>query len=165
MFQTLDIIKFVFPFIELCLFFCLYGKPFKFMKKFYCSMTLFRNARKFYGLCLLIVLFFVNWCCCMTSPNYAVGLSAVIIMLFFSYRVTDLVLRCLKRNKVLFFTTMILSMACYAIPYLNSLFHVLYTIGIASVFYPSESLLKIRKDDWKVMDKEMIQDRIFKEYN
>jgi hypothetical protein len=101
----------------------------------------------------------------MTSPNYAVGLSAMVIMLFFSYRVTDLVLRCLKRNKVLFFTAMILSMACYAIPYLNSLFHVLYTIGIASVFYPSESLLKIRKDDWVVMDKETIQDRIFKEYN
>jgi hypothetical protein len=101
----------------------------------------------------------------MTSPNYAVGLSAVIIMLFFSYRVTDLVLRCLKRNKVLFFTTMILSMGCYAIPYLNSLFHVLYTIGIASVFYPSERLLKIGKVDWMAMDKQMIQDRIFKEYN
>ena len=43
--------------------------------------------------------------------------------------------------------------------------HVLYTIGIASVFYPSERLLKIRKDDWMVMDKETIQDRIFKEYN
>ena len=60
---------------------------------------------------------------------------------------------------------MILSMACYAIPYLNSLFHVLYTIGIASVFYPSERLLKIWKVDCMALDKQMIQDIIFKEYN
>lgn len=165
MLQTLEIIKFVFPFVELCMFFCLYRKTYNFMKRFYCNMTLFRNARKFYSLCVLIVLFFINWCCCMTDQNYAVGLSVMMIVLCFSYRVSDYVLSRLKANKVLFFATMVISMICFAIPYLNSLFHVFYTIGIASVFYPSAHLLKIPKEEWMAMDKQMIQKRILKEYN
>ena len=101
----------------------------------------------------------------MTDQNYAVGLSVMMIVLCFSYRVSDYVLSRLKANKVQFFATMVLGMICFAIPYLNSLFHVFYTIGIASVFYPSARLLKIPKEEWMAMDKQMIQERILKEYN
>lgn len=163
--QYLNTLKFILPFMELVVFFCLYGKTYSFMKKYYCNMTLFRSARKFYSLCLMVMLVLINWSCCMTDQNYAVGFAALVSMSFFSYRVTDIVLLKLKTKKTLFFITMVLSMICFAVPYLNSLFHVLYTVGIASAFYPSQRLLKITKEEWMKMDRQRIQDKIIKEYN
>ena len=57
-----------------------------------------------------------------------------------------------------------LALVCYSIPYMNSIFHVLYTLGVASVFYPSEKVLRM-KDDTDHIDNPLdLLQKILKNY-
>lgn len=146
MIQTLNIIKFLYSFILLTVFFCLYKKEYGFMKRFYWRMTISHSARKLFVIVLLSTLIFMNWCCYMTDPNYAVGFAATITVCIFFNRVADRVLHRLHERKLFLLLTFMLALVCYAIPYMNSIFHVLYTLGVASIFYPSEKVLRIKDD-------------------
>lgn len=48
MIHTLTIIRFLFPFLLLLAFFCLYKKPYRCMQSFMWRMVVFDSARKFY---------------------------------------------------------------------------------------------------------------------
>lgn len=164
MIQTLQLIKFVYPFILLALFFWLYRKDYKIMRRFYRRMTISISARKLYILTTLCALLFINWCCCTTAPNYAVIMGAFITVCFFFYRVADRILHRLHESNRLTLITFMLAMVCLAIPYMNSIFHVLFTIGVASTFYPSERVLRIKDEkNYKSNSPEFL-DKILKKY-
>ena len=65
MIHTLTIIRFLFPFLLLLAFFCLYKKPYRCMQSFMWRMVVFDSARKFYLSIMMLTLIFINWCCCM----------------------------------------------------------------------------------------------------
>ena len=47
---------------------------------------------------------------------------------------------------------------------MNSIFHVLYTLGVASVFYPSEKVLRIKDEADCISNPLKLLERIFKSY-
>ena len=95
---------------------------------------------------MLSSLIFMNWCCFVTDPNWAVALAAIMTCCLFFNRVADAALHRLHERKRLWALTLMLALVCYSIPYMNSVFHVLYTLGVASVFYPSEKVLRIKDE-------------------
>ena len=144
MIQILYTIKFLFPFLLMALFFCLYKKEYGFMKRFYYKIVMSYNARKFYCIVLLIMLIFLNWCSFETDQNYAVACAALMTIPFMFNKVADRILHRLHESLRLLVTTLILEMVCYAAPYLNSIFQVLFTVSVASLFYPSERVLAMK---------------------
>ena len=109
-------------------------------------MTMFFNARKLFIIVMLSSLILMNWCCFMTDSNWAVGFAALMTGCLFFNRVADAALHRLHERKRLWAFTIMLALVCYSIPYMNSVFHVLYTLGVASVFYPSERVLRIKNE-------------------
>ena len=109
-------------------------------------MTMTHSARKLFVIAVLASLILMNWCCYMTDPNWAVLLAAIMTGCLFSNKVADRVLNRLHERKRLWTLTLMLALVCYSIPYMNSIFHVLYTLGVASVFYPSERVLRIKNE-------------------
>ena len=63
MMHTLTFIRFLFPFLLLLAFFCLYKKQYRCMKSFMWRMVVFDSARKFYVSIMMLALIFINWCC------------------------------------------------------------------------------------------------------
>ena len=127
-------------------------------------MTMTRSARKLFIIAVLALLILLNWCCYMTDPNWAVLFAAVVTCCLFSNRVADRVLHRLHERKRFWTLTLMLALICYSIPYMNSIFHVLYTLGVASVFYPSEKVLRI-KDDTDSIDNPLdLLQKILKNY-
>lgn len=164
MIQTIQLIKFFYPFMLLAVFFCLYKKENSITKMFCWRMTMTLNARKLYLFVMLSSLIFMNWCCFMTDPNYAVAFAAFMTFCLLFNRMADAVLHRLHERKRLWAFTLILSLICYSTPYMNSIFHVLYTLGVASVFYPSEHVLRIRDEVNSIRNlHEQIQ-RVFHSY-
>ena len=164
MIQTIQLIKFFYPFILLAAFFCLYKKEYSITKKFCWCMTMYFNARRLFAFLSVGLLLFMNWCCFMTNPNLAVLFSAVVTCCLFSYRVADAVLHRLHERTRLWALTLMLALVCYSIPYMYSIFLLLYTLDVASVFYPSERVLRIRNEaDSIINPKELIQ-RIIRNY-
>lgn len=164
MIQTIQLIKLFFPFILLAVFFCLYKKENSITKRFCWKMTLFYSARKLFIIVVLISLIFMNWCCYMTDPNWAVGFSAAITGCLLFYRVTDRVLHRLHESKRLWAITLMLCLVCYSIPYMNSLFHVLYTLGVASVFFPSERVLRMKDETDSICNPLELLQKILRSY-
>lgn len=144
MILSLFIVKLVFPFLLLALFFYLYKKEYGFMKRFYYKSVTSLNARKLYCIALFAVLIFLNWCSFETDHNKAVACAALMTIPFMFNKVADRVLHLLHESLALLATTLILAMVCYTIPYLNSIFHVLFTVSVASQFYPSERVLAMK---------------------
>ena len=116
------------------------------MKTFMWKMVVFRYRRMFYVSMVTFLLLFINCCCCMTDPNMAVALSSLLTMILISRKIMVSVLRLLHERKRLWFFTVFLAMVCYAIPYMNSVFHLFFTLGMAAVFYPSEKVLALCDD-------------------
>lgn len=143
MIQTLTVIQFLIPFLLLAAFFCLYKKEYGFMKTFMWKMVMLPSARKFYAYIVVLLLLFINWCCSMTHPNAAVVLSSVITMFMLRRKIAASALHLLHDRKRLWFATLFVALVAYAIPYMNSVFLVLFTLGVASVFYPSEKVLRL----------------------
>lgn len=144
MIQTLYTIKLLFPFLLLTVFFCLYKKEYGFMKRFYYRSVMSYNSRKFYSIVLLTTLIFLNWCSFETDHNYAVACAALMTIPFMFNKVADRILHRLHESLRLLVTTLILAMVCYTAPYLNSIFHVLFTVSVAALFYPSERVLAMK---------------------
>ena len=164
MIQTIQLIKLIYPFILLTVFFCLYKKENGFTKNFCWRMTMFFNARKLFIIVMLSSLIFMNWCCFVTDPNWAVGFAALMTCGLLFNRVADAALHRLHERKRLWALTLMLALVCYSIPYMNSVFHVLYTLGVASVFYPSAKVLRM-KDDTDSIDNPLdLLQKILKNY-
>ena len=109
-------------------------------------MTMTFSARKLFIIVVLSSLIFMNWCCYMTDPNWAVAFAAFMTCCLLFNRVADHVLHRLHERKRFWALTLMLALVCYSIPYMNSIFHVLYTLGVASIFYPSERVLRIKDE-------------------
>ena len=144
MIQTLTLVRFAFPFLLLTVFFSLYRKEYGFMKRFMWKMTMYQSARSLYAYLVVLMLIFVNWCCHVTSPNVAVAISTILTLVLLSRRIADRTLHLLHERKRLWFATLVLSMICYAILYMNSMSLFLFAISVAAVFYPSEKVLHLR---------------------
>ena len=160
MIQTIQLIKFCYPFILLAVFFCLYKKDNRITRKFCWRMTMTRSARKLFIIAVLALLILLNWCCYMTDPNWAVLFAAVVTCCLFSNRVADRILHRLHERKRFWTLTLMLALICYSIPYMNSIFHVLYTLGVASVFYPSERVLRIKNEANSISNLQELLQRI-----
>jgi hypothetical protein len=155
MIQTLTVIQFILPFLLLVAFFCLYKKEYGFMKTFMCKMVMLPSARKLYAYVVVLLLLLVNWCCSMTNPNLAVVLSSVMTMVMLNRRIAASALHLLHDRKRLWFFTSFVALVAYAIPYMNSVFLVLFTLGVAAVFYPYEKVLRLmeeEKDGYKAQE-------------
>ena len=164
MIQTCQLIKFFFPFILLAVFFCLYKKENGITRRFCWRMTMTFSARKLFIIVLLSLLLLLNWCCYMTEPNWAVGLAALMTCSLFFNRVADRVLHWLHESRRLWVVTLMLALVCYSIPYTNSIFHVLYTLAVASVFYPSERVLRMKDEADSICNPKELLQRILQSY-
>ena len=131
MIHTLTIIRFLFPFLLLLAFFCLYKKPYRCMQSF-----------MFYLSIMMLTLIFINWCCCMTEPNLAVGLSSILTLALLNRRIADSTLHILHERKRFWLITLLIAVVCYATPYMNSVFQLFFLLSVAAVFYPSERVLQ-----------------------
>ena len=147
MIQTIQLIKLCYPFIILAVFFCLYKKDNRITRKFCWRMTMTHSARKLFVIAVLASLILMNWCCYMTDPNWAVLLAAIMT-------------GWLHERKRFWTLTLMLALICYSIPYMNSIFHVLYTLGVASVFYPSERVLRIKNEANSISNLQELLQRI-----
>lgn len=144
MLETYFFIRFVYPFLLLAVFFLLYRKQYRFMQRFYWRMTMLNNQRKIYLIFLLILLLGINYCFCAVDHNWGVGMSAFMTICFMSYKVGGRVLIRIHQNSKLLLATNLLAILCYAIPYVNSISIMLLTLGVASAFYPSERILRMK---------------------
>ena len=106
------------------------------MQSFMWRMVVFDSARKFY---LSIM---INWCCCMTEPNLAVGLSSILTLALLNRRIADSTLHILHERKRFWLITLLIAVVCYATPYMNSVFQLFFLLSVAAVFYPSERVLQ-----------------------
>ena len=91
---------------------------------------------------MMLALIFINWCCCMTEPNLAVGLSSILTLALLNRRIADSTLHLLHERKRLWLITLLVTMLCYATPYMNSVFQLFFLLSVAAVFYPSERVLQ-----------------------
>ena len=164
MIQTLQLIKFFYPFILLAVFFCLYKKEYSIIKRFCWRMTITFSARKLFIIVVLSSLIFMNWCCYMTDPNRAVAFAAFMTCCLLFNRVADRGLHRQHERKRFWALTLMLALVCYSIPYMNSIFHVLYTLGVASVFYPSEKVLHMKDDTDRIDNPLDFLQKILKNY-
>lgn len=110
MIQTIQLIKFLYPFILLAVFFCLYKKEYSIMKRFCWRMTMTFSARKLFIIVVLSSLIFMNWCCYMTDPNWAVAFAAFMTCCLLFNRVADRVLHRLHERKRFWALTLMLAL-------------------------------------------------------
>ena len=127
-------------------------------------MTMTFSARKLFIIVVLSSLIFMNWCCYMTDPNWAVAFAAFMTCCLLFNRVADRVLHRLHERKRFWALTLMLALVCYSIPYMYSIFLVLYTVGVASVFYPSERVLRIRNEANSICNPPGLLQRIIRNY-
>ena len=127
-------------------------------------MTMTFSARKLFIIVVLSSLIFMNWCCYMTDPNWAVAFAAFMTCCLLFNRVADRVLHRLHERKRFWALTLMLALVCYSIPYMYSIFLVLYTLGVASVFYPSERVLRIRNEANSICNPPGLLQRIIRNY-
>ena len=158
--QTIQLITIFSPFLPLAVFFRLYRKENSITMRFCWRMTMTHSARKLFVIAVLASLILMNWCCYMTDPNWAVLLAAIMTGCLFSNKVADRVLNRLHERKRFWTLTLMLALVCYSIPYMNSIFHVLYTLGVASVFYPSERVLRIKNEANSISNLQELLQRI-----
>lgn len=135
MIQILTLIRFAFPFLLLTAFFCLYRKEYGFMKRFMWKMAMFQSARNLYAYLVVLMLIFINWCCHVTAPNLSVVVSTLLTLALLNKKIAESTFHLLHERKRLWFVTLLLSMVCYALPYMNSMSLFLFTVSVAAVFY------------------------------
>ena len=144
--QINQLITILSPFPLLVVFFRLYRKENSITMRFCWRMTMTFSARKLFIIVMLGSLVFLNWCCNKTDSNWAVLFAAFMTGCLAFHRVADAVLHRLHERTRLWALTLMLALLCYAIPYMNSVFQVLYTVGVASVFYPSERVIRMKDE-------------------
>ena len=145
MLTVLNILRFVFPFVCLGMFFIYYRSDSKCMRKFYCRMALTVNGTRFYGLLVYSVLLFFSWCSHMCSPNIYTLLTGAFVFPLVFYRWSNCVLRTLHDHKRLFYFGFLVAIVTYTIPAMNSIAVSLFVLTLASAFYPSLKVLHLRE--------------------
>ena len=75
-------------------------------------------------------------------PNLSVVVSTLLTLVLLNRKIAESIFHLLHERKRLWFATLLLSMVCYALPYMNSMF--LFTVSVAAVFYPSERVLLLK---------------------
>ena len=70
----------------------------------------------------------------------------------------------LHERKRLWFCTVFVAMVCYAVPYMNSVFHLLFTLSMAAVFYPSEKVLALCDDSEPLKKHDERVEQLYKSY-
>ena len=79
----------------------------------------------------------------MSRPqNLSVVVSTLLTLVLLNRKIAESIFHLLHERKRLWFATLLLSMVCYALPYMNSMF--LFTVSVAAVFYPSERVLLLK---------------------
>ena len=144
MIQILTLIRLAFPFLLLTAFFCLYRKEYGFMKRFMWKMAMFQSARNLYAYLVVLMLIFINWCCHVTAPNLSVVVSTLLTLVLLNRKIVESTFHLLHERKRLWFATLLLSMVCFALPYMNSMYLFLFTVSVAAVFYPSGKVLSMK---------------------
>lgn len=152
MVEILNVIKFIFPFAALLLFFMLYRTNGKRMLKFCVGMLMFKQNRNFYTKILVLVLLNFNWCCYVSAPNLVTLVAAAFLFPLMSFKLSDVVLHRLHENKISFFITLLVSMACYAVPDLYAVSVFLFVLALAAQFYPTREALKLSESYMKTKD-------------
>ena len=108
------------------------------------KMAMFQSARNLYAYLVVLMLIFINWCCHVTAPNLSVVVSTLLTLVLLNRRIAESTFHLLHERKRLWFATLLLSMVCYALPYMNSMSLFLFTVSVAAVFYPSERVLQLK---------------------
>ena len=68
--------------------------------------------------------------------------STLLTLVLLNKKIAESTFHLLHERKRLWFATLLLSMVCYALPYMNSMF--LFTVSVAAVFYPSGKVLSMK---------------------
>lgn len=71
-------------------------------------------------------------------------MSTLLTLVLLNKKIAESTFHLLHERKRLWFATLLLSMVCYALPYMNSMFLFLFTVSVAAVFYPSEIVLLLK---------------------
>ena len=87
---------------------------------------------------------FINWCCHVTAPNLSVVVSTLLTLVLLNRKIVESTFHLLHERKRLWFATLLLSMVCYALPYMNSMSLFLFNVSVAAVFYPSGKVLSMK---------------------
>ena len=145
MIELLNVVRFLFPFIALFLFFLLYRTSGKQMMNFYRIMVFSDNGTKFFAMCLYLVILFFNWSCYMCDPSIATLITGAFVFPLGIYRLADTILHRLHENKLSFILTLIVATVCYAVPSLNCAAVSLLLLALAAMFYPSKQVLQLKK--------------------
>ena len=145
MLSVLNILRFVFPFVCLGLFFLLYQSKGKRMRRFYCTMALTLNGTRFFTLMVYAVLLFFSWCNHVCSPNLFTLLTGAFVFPLVFYRWSNCVLRTLHDHKRLFYFGLLAATVCYAVPAMNNIAVTLFVLTLASAFYPSLKVMELRE--------------------
>ena len=170
MIEILNVIKFIFPFAALLLFFMFYKTNGKRMIRFCVGMLAYKQNRNFYTKILVLVLLNFNWFCYMTDPNLATLVAAAFLFPLMSFKLSDVVLHRLHENKVSFFITLVVSMVCYAVPSLYSVSVFLFVLALAAQFYPTRAAVQLfdsymqTKDLWPVQNRQKISALMYQMY-
>ena len=90
------------------------------------------------------MLIFINWCCHVTAPNLSVVVSTLLTLVLLNRKIVESTFHLLHERKRLWFATLLLSMVCFALPYMNSMYLFLFTVSVAAVFYPSGKVLRMK---------------------
>lgn len=149
MIELLNVVRFIFPFIALLLFFLLYRTSGNRMMKFYRIMVFRENGTKFFAMCLYLVLLFFNWCCYMCEPTLATLITGAFVFPLGIYRLSDIILHRLHENRVSFYITLLVVIICYAVPALNCAAVSMFLLALAAMFYPSRTAKQMKEDFYK----------------
>ena len=164
MLSVLNILRFVFPFVFLGLFFLLYQSKGKRMRRFYCTMALTLNGTPFFTQMVYAVLLFFSWCSHVCSPNLFTLLTGAFVFPLVFYRWSNCVLRTLHDHK-LFYFGLLAATVCYAVPAMNSIAVTLFVLTLASTFYPSLKVMELRESLHREKEetKEEYRERVVRE--
>ena len=147
----LSIYKYLFPFLLGITLFFLYQKQYRFMRRFYGRMTLYWKTRKFYMLVIFTLLLLYNY------THYVAGCgrlgilsSAVFMSPLLFYRVADRWMHLLHEYVGHMMLLIFMALAIALADGMAVASITLLTIGVASMFYPSEHVLKLKSspDIW-----------------
>mgnify|MGYP003571370783 CR=1 FL=1 len=143
----LSIYKYLFPFLLGITLFSLYQKQYRFMRRFYGRMTLYWKARKFYMLVIFTLLLLYNY------THYVAGCgrlgilsSAVFMSPLLFYRVADRWMHLLHEYVGHLLLLIFVALAIALAEDMTVTSVTLLTIGVASMFYPSEHVLKLKSN-------------------
>lgn len=112
------------------------------MQKFYRRMTFSLSARKLFVSLVMLLMLSFNFCYLQSyGVNWSLGIGTVLCLSMFSFRITERSLFWLQ-TRLGIGLAFIAMLICVVEPEMWPLSMNLYIFSIASVFYPSEKLMR-----------------------